>query len=258
MKKTNIILIILLSCFSVDSYAENKDPRVPYNSTSSINLLVQESASFIKKHAWIIALTPIAIYHHKDITRFITYRPYISSFALYLGLNYLCDSITDYEKQESLIKIIRLLKKTTLYLVICHGIKNYMHNKNLLIEPFVDEESFFNTITANLPYSFGEITLIILKSYQEIKLSLQSLNIKLTIESEEFVFLCYASSITMQTLFYLTQNNDELYQKISEFEKKPEIHCLSLVAYLTTEITQTFFELEQLLLDANVQSRRTS
>jgi hypothetical protein len=255
MKKTNIILIILLSCFSIDFYAENKDPHESYNSTSSINLLVQESVSFIKKHAWIITLTPIAIYHHKDITQFITHRPYISSFGLYLGLNYLCDAITDYEKQESLIKIIRLLKKTTLYLVMCHGIKNYMRNKNLSIEPFLDEESFFNSVTANLPYSFGEVTLIILKSYQELKLSLQALNIRLTIESEEFVFLCYASSISMQTLFYLTQNNHELYQKISEFEKKPEIHCQSLVAYLTTEITQTFFELEQLLLESNIQSR---
>ena len=251
-------MIILLSCFSIDSYAENKDPHVPYNSTSSINLLVQESASFIKKHAWIIALTPITIYHHKDITEFITYRPYISSFALYLGLNYLCDAITDYEKQQSLLKIISLLKKTTLYLVMCHGVKNYMRDKKLSIEPFLDEESFFNTVTANLPYSFGEVTLIILKSYQELKLSLQSLNMRLTIESEEFVFLCYASSITMQTLLYLVQNNDELYQKISQFEKDPEMHCQSLVAYLTTEITQTFLDLEQLLLDSNVQSRAIS
>src|SRR3989339_142132 len=196
MKKTNIILVLLLSCFSINSYAEEKDSEPFYNSINSLNLLVQES--------------------------------------------------------------VDLIKKVTLYLVICHGIKNYIHDKNLSIESFVDEESFFNNVTVNLPYSFYEITLIVLKSYQELKLSLQSFNTNLTVESEEFVFLCHAPSITMQTLLYLAQSDADLYQKIYEFEEKPEVYYKSIVEFLAVEITQTFLDLEKLLLDSNIQSRIAS
>jgi len=258
MKKTNIILVLLLSCFSINSYAEEKDSEPFYNSINSLNLLVQESVDFIKKHALIVALTPMTIYHHKDVADFIIYRPYISSFVFYVSLHYVCDSIANYQKQQSLLKIIALIKKVTLYLVICHGIKNYIHDKNLSIESFVDEESFFNNVTVNLPYSFYEITLIVLKSYQELKLSLQSFNTNLTVESEEFVFLCHAPSITMQTLLYLAQSDADLYQKIYEFEEKPEVYYKSIVEFLAVEITQTFLDLEKLLLDSNIQSRIAS
>ncbi len=258
MKKTNIILVILLSCFSGNSYAEDKGPDVLNNFTNSIHVAVQESVDFIKKHAWIIALTPITIYHHKDITDFIIYRPYISSFAFYLSLNYVCDSIVNYQKQQSLLRIIALIKKITLYLVMCHGVKNYIQDKKLSTEYFLDEESFFNTVTVNLPYSFNEITFIILKSYQELKLSVQYVNMKLIIESEEFVFLCHASSITMQTLFYLTQNDADLYKMMYQFEENPENNYKKFVEFLTVEITQTFFDLEKLLLDSNIQSRIAS
>ncbi len=254
MKKTNIVLIFLLLFLNIDSYAEKTDTSTPNNSTSSINLLVQESISFIKKNAWIVALTPIAVYHHKDITDFITDHPYSSSFIFYIGLHYICDSIANYQEQQTLLEIIFSLKKTALYLIICHGLKNYIHNKNLSFHPFLNEHDFLNSITANLAYDFDELSVITLKSYQELKLFLQSLNMELTIESEEFVFLCHASSITLQSSLYLVQNDDNLYQKIYQFEKNPEVNCKPLMEYLTSEITQTFCKLEQQLLASNIPS----
>jgi hypothetical protein len=243
----------------MNSYAQKKDLDTSDNSTSSRNLLVQQSTLYLKKHAWFIALVPAIIYYHKDIASFMSHRPYISSLTFYLLLNYLCDAILNYQQQQSLLKIIALLKKTTLYLVLSHGIKNHIHQKKLSIEPhYEDDQAFLNSITANLPYSFNEVTLIALKSYQELKSSLQTLNIALNIESEEFVFLCHASSINVCTLLYLTQNNPTLYAEIYHFEKDPQMHLKPLLEHLRSEITKTFIDLEQLLLTLNVQTRTSS
>ncbi len=185
-----------------------------------------------------------------------THRPYISSLCFYLFLNYLCDAVLNYQQQQALLTIIALLKKTTLYLVISHGIKNHIQQKKLSTEPYyVDDQAFLNSITANLPYSFNEVTLITLKSYQELKSSLQALNVTLTIESEEFVFLCHASSINIHSLLYLVQNDPVLYAAIYRFQKDPQTQLKSLLEYLSLEITKTFIDLEQLLLTSNVQTR---
>ena len=104
-----------------------------------------------------------------------------------------------------------------LYLVICHGIKNYINHTRQLQEQDFNEQAFFNTITENLPYSFNEITLIVLKSYQELKTNLQKINESINIESEEFVFLCHASSINIRSLLYLAQNDPILYQTFYPF-----------------------------------------
>lgn len=258
MKKINIILIILLSCLNIDSYAQSKEPHLTNNSTSSNNLLVQQSITFIKKHALLIALIPTTIYYHTNIINFISDQPYISSFGFYLMIHYICDSISNYQQQQSLLDVIALLKKITLYLIISHGIKNHLHQKKLSSELFVDDHSFLDSITKDLPYSFEEVTLIALKSYQELKTSLQSLNIALTIESEEFVFLCHASSINVQSLLYLVQNNPELYKKIYNFETNPQDQLQPLLEHVTSEITHTFTELEHRLLALNVQSRSSS
>lgn len=258
MRKINIILIILLSCLNIDSYAQNKEPHLHNNSTSSNDLLVQQSIAFIKKHALLIALIPTTIFYHKNIISFMSDQPYISSLAFYLMLNYVCDSISSYQQQQSLLDVVALLKKTTLYLAISHGIKNHIHQKKLSTELFVDDPDFLNNITKNLPYSFDEIMLIALKSYQELKTSLQSLNIALTIESEEFVFLCHASSINIQSLLYLTQNDLTLYKEICDFETNPQNQLQPLLDHITLEITRTFTELECRLLALNVQPRSSS
>ena len=131
MKKINIILIAMLSCLSIDFYAQKKDPDTSHNFTSFSNLLVQQSTLSIKKHSWIIALAPLIMYNHRDIKEFVIDWPYVSSLGFYLLLNYACDSILQYQQQQSLLNMIALLKKITLYLVISHGIKNYMYHKIL-------------------------------------------------------------------------------------------------------------------------------
>ena len=257
MKKTNVILIILLSCLSINFYAQKKNPDTSHNFISFSNLLVQQSTLSIKKHSWILALAPLIMYHHRGIKEFIIDWPYISSLGFYLLLNYACDSILQYQQQESLLNIIALLKKITLYLVISHGIKNYMHHKKLSIKLFFNDEKFLDTITVHLPYSFNEVSLITLKSYQELKTFLESVNSSLHIESEEFIFLCYASSITIENLLYLTQKNPVLYDAIYNFEKNPQEYLEPLVTYLTSEITTNFINLEKLLSILNLQAYAT-
>lgn len=252
MKKINITLIILLSCSNINSYAQNSPHHIDNNSTSYDGLFVQQSALYIKKHALLIAITHIMIYYHKNIATFISNRPYVSSAALYLFLNYLCDSISSYQQQKSLLDIINLLKKTTLYLVISHGIKNHIHQKKVSIYRDIDEKIFLNNITADLPYSFDEVTLFALKSYQELKAVFQSLNITLNIESEEFVFLCHSSSINIQSLLYLVQNDPILYKAIYRFEKNPETHLDQLLERLKSEITKNFIDLEKHLSASNI------
>ncbi|MDP3788634.1 MAG: hypothetical protein Q8Q60_04970 [Candidatus Chromulinivorax sp.] len=255
MKKINITLIILLSCLSIDFYAHNnEEPKTSHNFNSSSNLLVQESALYIKKNAWLIALIPVLAYYHKDITNFISHRPYISSLAFYILLHYVCDSILSYRQQKSILETINLLKKIALYLVVTHGLKNHLcHNMILIEQRFIDDQAFFSSVTTDLPYSFHEITLITLQSYCELKSSLQSLNAALPIESEEFVFLCYASSsITMQNLLYLAQNDPILYEKIYQFQKNPHIELAPFLEYLKSEITKNFIELEQFLALSHV------
>ena len=252
MKKVNIISIFILSCLAINFHAQNQNF---HTNESNQKTLIQQSVMFIKKHVSLIALTPMVLYYHRDIIELIKRQPLINSICFYIFLNYLCDSISDYQQQQSLLKIISLLKKTALYLVISHGIKNHIHQKKLLPETTFDNQNFFNTITENLPYSFDEITLITIKSYQELKSSLQSLNIALTIESEEFVFLCHASSVNIHSLLYLVQNDPILYQSIHQFEENPQTHLTPLLEYLKLEIAQTFINLEQLLLKSNIHSQ---
>ncbi len=250
MKKINILLTILLSCPSIDFYAhDTNEPTPTHNFTSSNNLLVQQSALCIKKHAWLIALIPAIAFYHEDIMDFVSHRPCISSLTLYMLLHYVCDSILSYRQQQSILNIINLIKKMALYLVVTHGIKNHINQNMVLIEQrFIDDQAFFNNITSDLPYSFHEITAITLQSYRELKSSLQSLNTALTIESEEFVFLCHASSsITIQNLLYLAQSDPDLEKKIYQFQKNPHVELAPVLEYLKREITKNFIELEQYL-----------
>jgi len=259
MKKINVISIFLLSCLVINIHTKSEISHIDESSiTKSKNLFLQQSVLYIKKHAPLIALTPMIIYYHRDIIQCMKHQPCISSIFFYLLLNCLCDSISDYQQQQSLLEIIALLKKTTLYLVISHGIKNHIHQKKLLPEITLNDQVFLNTITENLPYSFDEITFITLKSYQELKSSLKSLNIALNIESEEFVFLCHSSSINIQSLLYLVQSDPILCQSINKFDENPQTHLSPLLEYLKLEITHTFITLEQLLLKSNIHSQAVS
>ena len=257
MNKIKLISFLLLSILIINLTAQDENIHKGNNKNSS-RLFIQQSINYIKKHALLIALTPMALYYHKNIEHTIKHRPLISSICFYVFLNYLCDSISDYQQQQTLLDIIALLKKTTLYLVISHGINNHIHQKKLSPKMAFDDQSFFNSITENLPYSFDEIMLITLKSYQELKSSLQSLNIVINIESEEFVFLCHSSSINIHSLLYLVQNDLALQQLIQLFEENPQTHLDPLLGHLKLEITETFINLEQMLLKSNIRSQAMS
>ena len=88
-------------------------------------------------------------------------------------------------------------------------------------------------------------------------MALESVNSSLHIESEEFVFLCYASSITIENLLYLTHKDPILYDAIYSFEQNPQEYLEPLVAYLTSEITTNFMNVEKLLSISNLQAHAT-
>ena len=248
MRKIDIIVIILCLFNSATFCAEKDQSSYLLNSISSKKISVEESVICIKENALFIVAIPTLLFFHKEILETMTERPYLSAICCYALINYLCDTILDHQHQQSLIDLIALIKKIALYLVISHGIKNHMHHKKQLHESDFDDQTFFNSITEKLPYTFNEVTLIVLKSYQELKSNLQQLNDSIQIESEEFVFLCHASSISLHTILYLTQNDPILYNMISLFEKNPESEFKSLLQYLTNEITINFLTLERKLL----------
>ena len=241
-------LIILLSCLHQYMHIHS----INFNEYKLyIKSHVQKPLEVIKKNSLYITAIPLLLYHHENITNFITYRPYISSFCFYFLLNYTCDSILDYQKQKEIYAIIYKLKKICLYLAIAHGIKNHIHQKNIFLHHNNNEQKFINAITETLPYSFEETTLMSIKLYQELKNYLQSLNTSLTIESEEFVFLCHASSIKIQTLLYLTQNSPDLHQALYKFEKNPDDNIDALTQYLKLEITQSLLDFEKYLYQSH-------
>ena len=248
MRKIDIIFIILCLFTSTNSYTKKDQSNHSFDFTTFQDLSVEESTLFIKQNALLIVTIPVLIFFHHEISKTMSEHPYISSICCYALINYICDAILDHQHQQSILHLIALIKKIALHLVISHGIKNYIHQKKQLLEPDIDEQNFFNTITANLPYSFNEITLITLKSYRELKTTLQQLNVSINVESEEFVFLCHASSINIHSLLYLTQNDPELHQMIYLFDKNPESEFKGLLQYLSSEITTDFLELEKNLL----------
>jgi len=256
MKKTTFIMAIFFVSTSEHSYNYQDNANIYNKPTIHKNLFIEESALFFKKHALFIASIPLIVYYKNNIIDFTKSHPYITTACLYTALNYTCDTILDYTHQNSLLEIVRLLKRASLYLVISHGIHNYIDQINISLDQAnIKNGDLLNAITQDLPYSFNDATLIVLKTYQELKSSLYSLNPSLTIESEEFVFLCHASSINMHTISYLVQNNVELYHMIMEFEKNPETVLMSLLEKLKTEITNDFTELEKRLLIYNAPLR---
>lgn len=253
MKKTNHILIFFLSYLSFNLYTQDHDDFSYHNSINSSSRFIQEFTQYVQKHTLSLALISTGIYLHQNIIETMKKHPYISSICLYFILHYCCDSIVSYQQQEELLNTMLLIKKLTLYLVISHGIKNYLMQQ-MSEEQVFDANIFFNNITEQLPYSFNEITLIALKAYPELKSSLQQLNSSIYIASEEFIFLCHPSSITMQSILYLVQNNPVLYQSIYHFEQNPQTHLTSLEALIKSEITEIFFNLEEHLLTSNIHN----
>lgn len=252
MNRINIALILLIACTHFN-YCYTQQNLSENHCSNSYSLMVQKSAFYIKKHAMFIALLPLIISNHSEIVQYIINQPYMSSLGFYCLLHYVCDSLLQYQEQKALIDLITLIKEISLYLVISYGIKNHMHQKNIYLESLFDDQIFLNNITNNLEYSFQEITTITLTSYQELKSMLQSLNSYIEIESEEFVFLCNASSIKIDNLLYLTQKDSVLYQKIYAFEKDPKNNA-QLLEYLKSKITTAFMKLEKNLLQNDIHS----
>lgn len=255
MKKTNILFVMMLvmgwlPLCSKEHFIINSHYISDYKKFS-----MQSIAQAVKKNAFFITAAAIALYYHKDSIDFIKNRPYLSSLFLYGAINYICDAIIQYHEQESLLEVIALVKEISLYLVIGYGIKNYIHQKNIPIKDFINEDNFLHDITQHVSYSFDDIAIISIKAYRELKSTLRTLNVNIPIESEEFVFLCNSSTININSLLYLTQNNPALYQMISRFKKNPDLYCPTLVNHLTSHLTKAFITLEKYLLKPHGHER---
>lgn len=251
MKKINIILIILLSFCKIQSSTEH---HICENKNTFVNKVIQESIKSIKKHALYIALLPILFYYNKNIKDFIMHRPYISSIWFYILLNYTCDTILDYQEQEIICHLIAILKKISLYLIMMHGIKNYMNHNNVTNDLDFTDPIFFNEIFKNYPYSFNQTTSISLKLYQELKIYLQSLNESITIESEEFVFLYHASLIDLPIMLYLADLDQNLYSFINAFEQDPQNNTAPFMQYLKYQLNENFENFKKILLQSQMRS----
>lgn len=249
MKTLSIMFVLLLSVFTTDCFISYKNI-----SEQKITHQFQSIIQSIKQQALPIAIIPILLYHHQDIINFITYRPYTSSLCFYVLLNYLCDALLRYQEQEELCSLIATLKKICFYLVIAHGIKNFLHQKNFPHNAKISlEDQFLDTITQDIPYSFEQATFISLKLYQEMKNYLLSLNISLSVESEEFVFLCHASSIDIQTMLYLAQQDSIFYEAIYKFQEEPQTQIIPLTKQIQSNISQTFAELSIMLSKSKIK-----
>lgn len=250
MKQTiNILLITSLWCITIYFY-----PNDIHQDQSHTKIKIEQSLYSLKKHAVYIAAIPILLYSHKDIINFITYRPYLSSFCFYFLINYYCDSLLSFQKQEDILALIYELKKIGLYLVIIYGIKNYIYQPYKKFNINYPESFFLENVLEDLPYSLDETTSNCLKFYYELKNYFYSLNNSLVIESEEFIFLSNPTTINLQTALYITQNHSDLHQKLQDFEKNSEIHINTLLNHIKLEVAQSFINLKKHLLKSNIQS----
>lgn len=249
MKKTGIKFFILLICFHTVGYAQENRTCQQSNCTRYYDLLVEQSADYIKKYGLFVALIPLLTYYHKDIALTAHNRPYLAACLLYCGMNYLSDTYRAYLDQQAILGLIGSLKKTTLHLIIAYGIINYIKNQPTLK---FNKEYEIDDLVQDLPYSFHEITLITIKAYQELKASLQLSNIHLPLECEEFVFLCHPSSIDLHCLLYLVQKNPTLYKSIYQIQNQDIDEIENIIAFLKEEIAATFLALEKSLLTTTI------
>ncbi len=249
MKKLYLIVMILSSSsFIISIDQDNITLSHDFNFNSSYNLLVEQSAVFIKNNAAIISAIPLTIYYHQDLLRTIQNHPYVSSYCLYMLLHYLCDCIIEYQQEQSLIKLTTCLKKTAVSLLVCHGLKNYIEQKNTSQEWDKQSIDIYKYVTKNTSFSFEQIEIILMKTYKELKQYFASLSYSIKIESEEFAFLCCRSSINLQTLYYITQNDLPLHQALYEFEHNQTYDLTILLNLLQHNITDNFMLIEQYLL----------
>ena len=252
MKKFILILLTVI-CFDLSySYAKEKSIQTSNDFTSSCSLLVEQSATFIKKYAAMIALTPLMVYYHKNCIDFAYHHPFISTAALYCSIHYISDCILEYKKDKPLFECVPLIKKIALDLVICHGIQNSVQQKNIpaTFTDTVPDQNFFDTMTQGMNYSFDQIELMTMRIYTKLRERLSSLHHPVHIESEEFVFLCHASSIDMQTMLYLTKDTDQdLYLMLSRFEQNPQQELLPLLKFLRQQLQNNFIDIQQRLAE---------
>ena len=258
MKKLIFICTILISCCTNSFYANNKNIDTHDNFTSSYSLLVEQSTKIIKKNAGLIACMPFLIYYHKNIFDLFSDHPIISGCCLYFLIHYICDCILQYKEQKPLFDCIPLVKKMALDLVICHGVRNYAYQKKLAITFATDDQTFFNSLTEDMHYTFYQIEYITLTIYTKLKERLNELQQSIPIESEEFVFLSHPSFIDIQTILYLTKNHPDLHTMISNFEKNPADELEPLIDFLKDQLHRNFEDIQHRLVIQNFTDFSTS
>jgi len=244
MRKINISIIVLILFHNIFIQGQNNDLFEKEDLTPKKNAFIQRSAFFIKKYAPLLAACPTLIYFHQGIVASIQEKPYLTSICLYFIINYLCDTVLEYQEQDKLLELIKLLKEIFHYIVISIGVKNYIQHKNLFSEA-VNEQDFLNSITQNTHYSFDEIAGIAMKSYQKLKHSLESKNQFIKIESEDFVLLYNIESITIDSMLYISDHDPILHNLLSLFKEDPKLYSNQLMEYVKIKITQKFQTFEQ-------------
>jgi|GEM_PF-1287044 len=254
MKKIIVIFTSLYLFYSIDIFSQENKPKNQFNGINLDQISIAESVTFVKKNALFITTIPMVFYFNQNLFKQISEHPYISSIYFYILINYICDSISEYQQQESLINLVVLLKRIALYLAISHGIKNSLTQQRESAESISKKEYIFNVITKKWPYSCNKMTAIVLESYHNIKKNLYKLNHSVTVESEEFVFLHHAPSITIDDLLYLTEHDERLHSMILSFEKNSELEFEPLLEHLTLEIMFNFLALEQNIINIQTTS----
>lgn len=244
MKK--IILVVFLSFLNLNLYT--KEEHINAYRVNKRNFLYS-----LKEYSAYIAAAPTLLYHHQNIMETVKSHPYISSICFYFLINYGCDFFLGYKKQQEVYQLINKIKHVCFYLVIIHAIKNYIHQRNVCLYVNFSEKQFIDNITKDLGYSLDEITSISLHLYQELKNYLQSLNTNFNIASEEFIFLHYASLINLETVAYLTENNNNLYNMVNKCKEDPMLNIMPLTEYIKTKTKESFIDFEQNLLKSNIR-----
>lgn len=238
MKKI-IFLVLILATDKSLSY----DFCIPDHYTINFSHRAEIISSWIKKYIGYIIFIPVTAYYHTPIIESIINHPYLASCIAYLAINYSCDCILNYQKQQLIVTKIMQLKKIMLYYAVVYGIKNFMHHEYITARYKLYDKCtidlFYNSIVESSNYKL----IMYQTMYKELINILHQINHYITIESEEFILLQHPELIDFDSLIYITRHDENLQGYIVEFQTNPQQYFQSMVIYLTCIIKELLDQL---------------
>jgi hypothetical protein len=169
-------------------------------------------------------------------------HPYISTILLYSLLYFSCDTLLEYQEEESLLSIIIMLKKIATDLIVLQAIDKHFIRKTKNFP--LSEKMMLKINRSEFACNEEELALMTFKLYQEIKAMIHQCNPYIIIESEEFIFLSQPSIITMDTALYITQRHHTLHEIVFDFYTNPEEYFFELIQFLQHDIRSVFTDIE--------------